>query len=126
MTPLEPPEPIPNFKGFVEHLVNDKGYGLNSCPLGCQDDSSHAHLRTPDGEDVILWADGRWSGYDLTQPARLIYPAARNAGVLGYDMVLPKWPVPGWTPMRDRIPRVCYRMGNGSMVHVKPSCRCPR
>jgi len=53
----------------------------------------------------------------------------RDAGVLVYDMVLPKWPGPSaehWTPFRDRIPRVakCYRLASGSMAHVKPDCRC--
>jgi hypothetical protein len=54
----------------------------------------------------------------------------RDAGILVYDMVLPKWPEPAeyWTPFRNRIPRAtkCYRLAGGSMVHVKPGCRCPR
>lgn len=53
----------------------------------------------------------------------------RNDGVLVYDAVLPEWPEPPpWTPFRDRIPRAakCYRLAGGSMVHVKPGCRCPR
>lgn len=55
----------------------------------------------------------------------------RDAGVLVYDMVLPKWPeIPEdyWTPFRDRIPRAskCYQMASGAMVHVKPECRCQR
>lgn len=31
-----------------------------------------------------------------------------------------------WTPFRDLIPRRsgCYRLAGGSMVHVKPGCRC--
>lgn len=36
----------------------------------------------------------------------------------------------GLARFRDNIPRrefgPCYRMRNGSMVHVKPGCRCPR
>lgn len=54
----------------------------------------------------------------------------RDAGILVYDMVLPPpWPEPGaeyWTPFRDRIPRAtkCYRLAGGSMVHVRPGCRC--
>ena len=61
---------------------------------------------------------------------RPVYVPLRNAhaGVLVYDMVLPKWPGPpsDWrAPFRDRIPRAakCYRIGAG-MVHVKPDCRC--
>ena len=68
------PQPIPDFPGFIASLTA-KGYALNPCRDCCQDKGDeHAHLRTPDGDDMIVWADGRWSGYDLTQPARLIYP----------------------------------------------------
>jgi hypothetical protein len=35
-----------------------------------------------------------------------------------------------YAPFRDNIPRRevggCYRMDSGSMVHVKPGCRCPK
>ena len=44
-------------------------------------------------------------------------------------------PGPLWTPFRNPFPRPrpaslslpeeCYRMSSGSMVHVKPGCRCP-
>lgn len=69
------PEPIADFPGFINHLL-DKGYSRNRCLPGCpdRDGAEHEHLRNPRGEDVIIWADGRVSGYDLTQPARLIYP----------------------------------------------------
>ena len=71
------PEPIPDFPGFIASLTA-KGYTLNRCREHCPDKADeHAHLRTPDGDDMIVWADGRWSGYDLTQPARLIYPSGR-------------------------------------------------
>jgi hypothetical protein len=73
------PLAIPDFPGFVASLT-DKGYSLNPCRDHCPDKADeHAHLRTPDGYDMIVWADGRWSGYDLTQPARCIYPAAPAA-----------------------------------------------
>jgi hypothetical protein len=120
-----------SFPEFIRNRVSE-GWTRNKCLDHCQDrGSEHAHLRTPDGDDVIFWADGRFSGYDLTQPARLTYPAARNAAgqVAGYDAVPVKWPdPPARTPFRNIIPRKgrCYRMGNGSMVHVKPECRCPR
>lgn len=69
------PAPIPDFRGFIASLLS-KGYTLNPCRDHCQDKGTeHEHLKAPDGEDLIVWADGRWSGYDLTQPARLIYPA---------------------------------------------------
>lgn len=55
----------------------ERGYLLNPCRDHCpHEDEDHAHLKTPDGDDVMLWADGTWSGYDLSQPARLIYPQA--------------------------------------------------
>jgi uncharacterized protein (DUF983 family) len=47
----------------------------------------------------------------------------------------PRYTPQPWTPMRNLISRPrsaqlplgsCYRMRNGSMVHVKPGCRCPR
>ncbi len=76
MDEIPAPQPIPDFPGFIASLTA-KGYTLNPCRDHCQDKGSeHAHLRTPDGDDMITWADGRWSGFDLTQPARLIYPAA--------------------------------------------------
>jgi hypothetical protein len=138
------PQPIPNFTGFIEDLVGKKGYGLSSCPIHCpyrdDPDDQHAHLSTPsDGEAFIIWADGRYSGYDLTLSARLIYAPVpvrnkiagmRDKQILAYDMVLPKWPEPSdiWTPLRDRIPRAsrCYRADAGFMVHVQPDCRCRR
>jgi|SRR5580700_4485918 hypothetical protein len=51
----------------------------------------------------------------------------RDAGIVMYDAVLPKWPQgETWKPFRDRIPRAskCYRVASGAMVHVKPDCRC--
>lgn len=66
------------FAGFTDGCVA-KGYSRNPCrPDACHDDMEHAHLRTPDGEDVLVWANGTWSGYDLTQPARCIYPIAKG------------------------------------------------
>jgi len=122
---------IPDFPGLVAHL-RSRGYVLNPCATTCPDhgDPGHAHLRAPDGEDVITWADGRISYYDLTLPARLIYPSPKS--VRPYDMVLPKWPGPEdfpWTPFRNVFARwhsgkVCYALPSGNMVHVKPDCRC--
>lgn len=131
MSDTEGPQPIPDFGRFLERLVAEEGYGLNSCPGHCPyRDDGHAHLRLPgDGLTFIAWADGRTSGYDLVQSAGAYVPVpVRNAGVLAYDMVLPKWPEPSdtWTPFRDRIPRAsrCYRADAGFMVHVMPDCRC--
>jgi hypothetical protein len=54
--------------------------------------------------------------------------ASGYAGVLLYDLTFPDWPDGELvTPFRDRIPREggqCYRLRSGSMVHVKPGCRC--
>lgn len=71
----EQTQPITDFPGLVEHLLG-LGYSRNLCPGSCQDhgDAGHVHLRTPDGDDVMAWADGRVSNWDLTQPATLIYP----------------------------------------------------
>ena len=76
------PDPIPGFPGFPGFIASlpAKGYSLNPCRDHCPDKAvEHAHLKTPDGDDMIVWADGRWSGWDLTQPARLIYPSAPAA-----------------------------------------------
>jgi hypothetical protein len=68
------PQPIPDFPGFVASLLS-KGYTRNSCLPHCQDKGvPHEHLKAPDDHDGIVWADGRVSEFDLTQPARLIYP----------------------------------------------------
>ena len=99
--------PIPDFPGFIAWMVGN-GSTLNPCRDGCQDKGTeHVHLRSPDGFDGIVWADGRVSDYDLTQPARLIYPRTlRN--------VFPRW----------HSGNICYVLPSGSMVHVKPGCRC--
>jgi len=72
------PEPLPDFPAFVAWMLS-KGSTLNLCPDACQDKGSeHVHLRHRDGHDGIIWADGRVSEWDLTQPARLIYPAPKR------------------------------------------------
>lgn len=70
---LAPPQPIPDFPGFIASLLT-KGYQQNPHRDHCPEEGEHAHLKDPAGYDMIAWADGRWSGYDLTQPARCIYP----------------------------------------------------
>ncbi len=93
--------PIPVFASFVASLTAE-GYTLNPCRDHCPDKADeHAHLRSPDGIDGIIWADGRVSEWDLTQPARLIYPGAGRA-----------------------VHAPCYQMPSGGVVHVKPGCRC--
>ena len=76
MNEINPIRPIPDFPSFVDRLLS-RGYSRNLCRDSCHDhgDPGHVHLRTPDGDDMIAWADGRTSNFDLTQPARLIYPA---------------------------------------------------
>ena len=102
------PGPIPDFPGFIASLTAG-GYALNPCLDHCQGKGAeHAHLRSPDGNDGIVWADGTVSEWDLTQPARLIYPAAGRK-----------------TYVRASLPGDCYQMPSGAMVHVKPGCRCP-
>lgn len=67
------------FPRLVDHLVTERGYHRNECAAHCPDHGTgHAHLRYPDGGDFIVWPDGRHSGYDLTLPARLIYPAPKR------------------------------------------------
>ena len=101
------PEPIPDFPGFVASMLSG-GYTLNPCRGACRDkDDEHVHLRSPEGGDGIIWADGRVSEWDLTQPARLIYPAAGRGR-------LPSSSLPG----------DCYQTDSGIMIHVKPGCRC--
>ena len=74
------PAPIPDFPGFIAWMLSD-GNARNPCPDCCQDkDTEHVHLRSPDGHDGIIWADGRVSEFDLTQPARLIYPVYGKRG----------------------------------------------
>ena len=102
------PEPIPDFPGFIASMTAG-GYTLNPCRDHCQDkDTEHAHLRSPEGADGIVWADGTVSEFDLTQPARLIYPAARRSR--DYAPAL--------------LPGNCYQMPSGANVHVRPGCRC--
>lgn len=68
-------------------------------------------------------------GMCAAEDPRPVHVPLRNAhaGVLTYDMVLPKWPRgETWTPFRDRLPRAskCYALASGATVHVKPDCRC--
>ena len=74
------PQPLRDFAGLVAYLTGQRGYSLNPCAGHCPDHggAEHAHLRNADG-DMIAWADGRWSPYDLTRPAHLIYPPAARA-----------------------------------------------
>lgn len=58
-----------------------------------------------------------------------IYPVRnKHAGIRAYDAAMvPQNAAPSpWTPFRNRMPRTsrCYRLASGSMVHVKPDCRC--
>jgi hypothetical protein len=106
---LPAPEPIPDFPGFVVSMLR-RGYTLNPCRDKCPDQGDeHAHLHSPPGGDGIIWADGRVSEWDLTQPARLIYPTYRGGR--------PAPPAGEW-------PVSCYAMASGAMVHVRSSCRC--
>ena len=108
-------EPIPDFPGFIASLLA-RGYTRNPCRDHCQDKGTeHEHLRTPDGDDMIVWADGRWIMFDLTQPARLIYPSAPRS--LSRSSLAAAYTSPG--PFGD-----CYQMTGGSWVHVRPGCRC--
>jgi hypothetical protein len=69
-------QPIEDFRDFLTHMAGE-GYTQNPCRDHCPDKGTeHAHLHSPDGYDGIIWADGRVSEFDLTQPARLIFPAA--------------------------------------------------
>lgn len=89
------------------------------CPE-CGTPGYQRHLSAVGGCATCAAADPRPVNVPLRNP---------HAGVIAYDMVLPKWPRGElWTPFRDRIPRAakCYRMAGGAMVHVKPDCRCPR
>lgn len=68
------------FRKSVECMVSEQGYGLNSCPGHCSyRGDEHAHLRLPrDGQSFIVWADGRFSGFDLVQPAGAYVPVPRR------------------------------------------------
>ena len=108
------PGPIPDFPGFLASMLSE-GFTRNPCRDNCPDkDDEHVHLRSPAGNDGIIWADGRVSEWDLTQPARLIYPAYGGGK---RRPSLAASPDPGW-------PASCYTMSNGSPVHVRPGCRC--
>ena len=103
-------------------------------------------------EEAAAEAQGLFPGIDVTDPdeagvvcddcfnrimararaeaPELIGEGWRDGQVTGYGAMMPDWPdVPVCTPMRNRLPVAtgsCYRMASGSMVHVKPECRCPR
>ena len=107
---LPAPEPIPDFPGFVVSMLR-QGYTLNPCRDHCPEVGEHVHMHSPRGGDGIIWADGKVSEYDLTQPARLIYPNYRGSR-------------PAPAPPAGEWPVSCYAMASGSMVHVRSSCRC--
>lgn len=119
------PQPIPDFAGFVESLVTGKSYRRNPCSDHCPyQGDEHAHLSYPDGGgDFITWADGRYSGYDLSLPATLVYaPVPVRNGPRGR----PRAEAPGLPPAGTvRIPGTCYRSDYGFPVHMR-GCRCPR
>lgn len=64
---------IEDFAEFTRWMLAE-GHTLNPCRCGDKDE--HAHFHAPDGYDGIIWADGRVSEFDLTQPARCIFPLA--------------------------------------------------
>lgn len=110
---LPAPEPIPDFPGFVVSMLS-RGYTLNPCRDNCPEDGEHAHLHSPPGGDGIVWADGRVSEWDLTQPARLIYPTYSAAARRHAAPPVGEWP------------SSCYPLASGAMVHVRSSCQCKR
>lgn len=77
-------DPIPDFPGFIEYLVQDKGYECNPCSLSCPDrPRAHAHLKdpnieNPEDKNFIAYEDGTYSPWDLTQACRLVYPVRRR------------------------------------------------
>jgi hypothetical protein len=58
------------FAGLVARLVT-LGWERNPCNPACpgHGGGDHAHLRDPSGGDCVTWADGRWTGFDLTLPS---------------------------------------------------------
>ena len=104
--------------GFITSMTA-RGHTLNPCPDCCQDKGvEHVHLHSPDGRDGIVWADGRVSEWDLTQPARLVYPTCGVGARPAYSA----WS--GRTYAPPSLPKECYQMPGGAMVHVRPGCRC--
>lgn len=89
--------PIPDFPGFISFMLG-KGHTLNRCRDNCQDAGEHVHLHSPDGSDGIIWAGGMVSEFDLTQPARLIYPGRGNLPPLFLGVPELDWTVQsgGW------------------------------
>jgi hypothetical protein len=87
------------------------------CPE-CGTPGSQRHLAVVSGCQACAEADPR----PVSVPLR-----NEHAGVLVYDMTLPKWSPPDfyWTPFRNifRSPK-CYQLASGARVHVKPDCRC--
>jgi hypothetical protein len=105
-------------------LVNDDlaAFLAGTCPE-CETPGPQRHLSAVGGCATCIRDDPR----PVAVPVRKLIGLPDSA-VLTYDMVLPKWPydaVP-WTPYRNRLPRApgCYRLASGSMVHIKPGCRC--
>ena len=64
---------IPDFPGMIASLL-EEGFTRNPHRENCQETSEHAHLKSPSGNDGIIWENGEVSEFDLTQPAPLIYP----------------------------------------------------
>lgn len=71
-----------------------------------------------------------WSDEEAMAEARSLFPAEDledGIGIVcdGCFRVIMAW-ASGDVP--ELLPRAgsCYRMANGSTVHVKPECRCPR
>lgn len=71
---------IPDFPGFISFMTA-RGHVINPCRDSCHDPDEHVHLRSPEGSDGIIWADGRVSEWDLTQPAKHIYPVYRSSKI---------------------------------------------
>lgn len=86
--------------------------------LGALKDGPNEALAQTGGGDDCIWGaldrlEGLW-GHDRR---------------LGYAAVMPPYrpddPLWAWFDDHSSATK-CYRLASGSMVHVRPGCRCPR
>ena len=83
---------------------------------------------TPGPERVLSTVSG--CGTCMRDNPVPVHVPVRNTAIKVYDMVLPKpYAGPFLAPFRKGgltlpPPTECYRLASGSMVHVRPGCRC--
>ena len=118
---------------------------LTGCPACDEVITRHRCTGRPPLDDMMIgewWMCGECgSTWTAVEKEDTCGECGRSGTVKGWECTpgarldtAPRYEAESYAPFRDMLPRrnrraasgakACYRMRNGSMVHVKPGCRC--